>query len=77
MLGYNHNKCQFNILMNNDSKIIGLVGLLLLILKIQFFPCHGGFLLKQNLGQQMICLCMISINQGSCYAFVSLTFDLK
>jgi hypothetical protein len=63
--------------MNNDSKLIGLASLLPLILKIHFFPCQGGFLLKQNLGQQMTCLCMIAINQGSCYVFVSSAVDLK
>jgi hypothetical protein len=63
--------------MNNDSIIIGLAGLLPLISKIQFFPCHGSLLLNQKLGQQMTCLHMIAINQGSCYAFVFLTLDLE
>jgi hypothetical protein len=63
--------------MNNDSKIIGLACLLPLILKIQNFPSQKGFLLKQNLGQQMTCLHMIPINQGSCYDFVSLELDLE
>jgi hypothetical protein len=63
--------------MNNDSKIIGLASLLPLILKIKKIPCQGGLLLKQNLRQQMTCLCMIAINQGPSYDFVSLKLDLE